>query len=135
MRSLDSADETPACCADYVPESFFNRHALQEYILLAGQHPAGGLRDKPPKYVSFFPQSFIPPFMFYAGMRMPIIPRTVSPACRQHSIMCILHLVGERKCERRGKAKTMYVGLPLPSVSAGLKKKVAPTLSDRLRTE
>ncbi|KAI0288862.1 terpenoid cyclases/protein prenyltransferase alpha-alpha toroid [Russula brevipes] len=30
-------------------ESFFNRHALQEFILLAGQHPAGGLRDKPPK--------------------------------------------------------------------------------------
>jgi protein farnesyltransferase subunit beta len=30
-------------------ESFFNRQALQEFILLAGQHPAGGLRDKPPK--------------------------------------------------------------------------------------
>ncbi|KAG7443637.1 terpenoid cyclases/Protein prenyltransferase [Guyanagaster necrorhizus] len=32
-----------------VDESLFNREALQEYILLAGQHPAGGLRDKPPK--------------------------------------------------------------------------------------
>jgi protein farnesyltransferase subunit beta len=30
-------------------DSFFNRHALQEFILFAGQHPAGGLRDKPPK--------------------------------------------------------------------------------------
>jgi protein farnesyltransferase subunit beta len=34
---------------DYIDESLFNRKALQEYILLAGQHPAGGLRDKPPK--------------------------------------------------------------------------------------
>lgn len=34
---------------DDVDESLFNRKALQEYILLAGQHPAGGLRDKPPK--------------------------------------------------------------------------------------
>ncbi|KAF4569341.1 CAAX farnesyltransferase (FTase) subunit beta [Pleurotus pulmonarius] len=32
-----------------VDDSFFNREALQEYILYAGQHPAGGLRDKPPK--------------------------------------------------------------------------------------
>jgi protein farnesyltransferase subunit beta len=39
---------------DYALDSFFNRQALQEYILLAGQHPAGGLRDKPPKYVLFF---------------------------------------------------------------------------------
>ncbi|KAI0037908.1 terpenoid cyclases/Protein prenyltransferase [Auriscalpium vulgare] len=30
-------------------DSLFNRKALQEYILCAGQHPAGGLRDKPPK--------------------------------------------------------------------------------------
>ncbi|KAH9976081.1 terpenoid cyclases/protein prenyltransferase alpha-alpha toroid [Russula compacta] len=35
---------------DDVDDSFFNRHALQEYILFAGQHPAGGLRDKPPKH-------------------------------------------------------------------------------------
>lgn len=66
---------------------------------------------------------------------MLTIPRTVSPACRQHNIMCILHLAGERKCERHGKAKTVYVRLPLPSRSAGWKKKVAPTLLDRLRTE
>ncbi|KAG5733406.1 Protein farnesyltransferase subunit beta [Termitomyces sp. T112] len=32
-----------------VDDSLFNRRALQEYILYAGQHPAGGLRDKPPK--------------------------------------------------------------------------------------
>lgn len=30
-------------------DSLFNRKALQEYILYATQHPAGGLRDKPPK--------------------------------------------------------------------------------------
>ncbi|EGN97652.1 hypothetical protein SERLA73DRAFT_92860 [Serpula lacrymans var. lacrymans S7.3] len=34
---------------DEVDDSLWNRIALQEYILLAGQHPAGGLRDKPPK--------------------------------------------------------------------------------------
>ncbi|KAI0306126.1 terpenoid cyclases/Protein prenyltransferase [Multifurca ochricompacta] len=34
---------------DDADDWLFNRHALQEYILLAGQHPAGGLRDKPPK--------------------------------------------------------------------------------------
>jgi len=105
--------------AENVPESFFNRHALQEYILLAAQHPAGGLRDKPPKYVSLFPQSFVPPFMFDVGIRMLTIPRTVSPACRQHNIICILHLADERKCERHGKAKAVYVRLPLPSLSAG----------------
>lgn len=32
-----------------VDDSLLNRDALQEYILYAGQHPAGGLRDKPPK--------------------------------------------------------------------------------------
>jgi len=32
-----------------IDELLFNRKALQEYILWAGQHPAGGLRDKPPK--------------------------------------------------------------------------------------
>ncbi|KIY49794.1 terpenoid cyclases/Protein prenyltransferase [Fistulina hepatica ATCC 64428] len=32
-----------------VDDSIFNRKALQEYLLYVGQHPAGGLRDKPPK--------------------------------------------------------------------------------------
>ncbi|GBE85920.1 Protein farnesyltransferase subunit beta [Sparassis crispa] len=32
-----------------IDDSLFNRQALQEYILYAGQYPAGGLRDKPPK--------------------------------------------------------------------------------------
>lgn len=41
----------PSCELMMILDSFFNRSALQEYILLAGQHPAGGLRDKPPKYV------------------------------------------------------------------------------------
>jgi len=41
----------PFTCSWCSPDSFFNRQALQKYILLAGQHPAGGLRDKPPKYV------------------------------------------------------------------------------------
>ena len=38
-------------------DSLFDRRALQEYILLAGQHPAGGLRDKPPKCVRPFSKS------------------------------------------------------------------------------
>ncbi|GJE90616.1 terpenoid cyclase/Protein prenyltransferase [Phanerochaete sordida] len=32
-----------------VDDSLFNRKALQEYVLIAGQHAAGGLIDKPPK--------------------------------------------------------------------------------------
>ena len=34
---------------DEVDDDLYNKKALQEYILYAGQHPAGGLRDKPPK--------------------------------------------------------------------------------------
>ncbi|KAG1857016.1 terpenoid cyclases/protein prenyltransferase alpha-alpha toroid [Suillus subalutaceus] len=34
---------------DDIDESLWDRAALQRYILCAGQHPAGGLRDKPPK--------------------------------------------------------------------------------------
>ncbi|KJA22447.1 hypothetical protein HYPSUDRAFT_139271 [Hypholoma sublateritium FD-334 SS-4] len=54
IQNADS-DEVPvdsgvaAGVWDDVDESLFNRNALQEYILYAGQHPAGGLRDKPPK--------------------------------------------------------------------------------------
>lgn len=33
-------------------ELVWNRAALQRYILCAAQHPAAGLRDKPPKYVT-----------------------------------------------------------------------------------
>ena len=32
-------------------DGLYDQKALQEYILYAGQHPVGGLRDKPPKYV------------------------------------------------------------------------------------
>ncbi|KAI0350797.1 terpenoid cyclases/Protein prenyltransferase [Trametes cingulata] len=39
---------------DDVDDSLFNRSALQEYILCAGQHPAGGLRDKPPKHADAY---------------------------------------------------------------------------------
>jgi len=34
---------------DDVDDSLFNRRALQEFVLIAGQYPTGGLRDKPPK--------------------------------------------------------------------------------------
>ncbi|KAI1793727.1 terpenoid cyclases/Protein prenyltransferase [Ganoderma leucocontextum] len=45
----DENEEDGAKAWDDVDESLFDRRALQEYILYAGQHPAGGLRDKPPK--------------------------------------------------------------------------------------
>ncbi|KAJ3482523.1 hypothetical protein NLI96_g6922 [Meripilus lineatus] len=35
---------------DDVDDSLFNRKALQEYVLYAAQHHAGGLVDKPPKF-------------------------------------------------------------------------------------
>jgi len=34
---------------DDVDDSLYSRQGLQEYLLWAGQHPSGGLRDKPPK--------------------------------------------------------------------------------------
>ncbi|KIY70764.1 terpenoid cyclases/Protein prenyltransferase [Cylindrobasidium torrendii FP15055 ss-10] len=34
---------------DDVDEGLYDREALQEYVLWAGQHSSGGLRDKPPK--------------------------------------------------------------------------------------
>jgi len=37
-----------------VQDTLFDRKALQEYILYAGQHRAGGLRDKPPKWGYFY---------------------------------------------------------------------------------
>ncbi|KAJ6617951.1 terpenoid cyclases/protein prenyltransferase alpha-alpha toroid [Mycena sp. CBHHK59/15] len=39
---------------DDIDDSLMNRTALQEYILYAGQHPAGGLRDKPPKHADSY---------------------------------------------------------------------------------
>ena len=116
------------------PDSLFNRRALQEYILIAGQHPAGGLRDKPPK------QARVPSFLFtcahvlYAGTRTPTILLTAYLAYRPHSTACALHLRGEKRCVRRGKAK-MASALPrLPRLSVGKRKTVALTLSVRLRT-
>ncbi|KAI0750474.1 terpenoid cyclases/Protein prenyltransferase [Fomes fomentarius] len=45
----DSQEEDVHKTWDDADDSLFDRRALQEYILCAGQHPAGGLRDKPPK--------------------------------------------------------------------------------------
>ncbi len=116
-------------------DSFFNRQALQEYILLAGQHPAGGLRDKPPKYVRPFDNKMYLYSCFHAGVRMPTILRTVSPDCRLLSTVCILRLQGGRRCVRHGKVKKVYVLRSLPRPSAGQRKMVALKLSARLRTE
>ena len=49
---VDGVYESPLPDTTYstnLSDSLFNRKALQEYILYAGQHPSGGLRDKPPK--------------------------------------------------------------------------------------
>ena len=37
------------CDSDIFVDSLYSRQGLQEYLLWAGQHPSGGLRDKPPK--------------------------------------------------------------------------------------
>lgn len=41
--------EQTACDSDLPVDSLYSRQELQEYVLWAGQHPSGGLRDKPPK--------------------------------------------------------------------------------------
>lgn len=72
---------------------------------------------------------------FHVGIRMPTIPRTVSPVCRLHNIMCILRLQGGRKCVRHGKVKVGYALRSLPRLSAGQRRMVALTLSARPQTE
>jgi hypothetical protein len=71
----------------------------------------------------------------HAGIRMLTIPHTASPACRLHSTTYILRLRGGRRYVRHGKAKVVYVLLPLRRLSAGQRKMVAHALSARLRTE
>ena len=41
--------ERMLCGSDLPVDSLYSRQELQEYLLWAGQHPSGGLRDKPPK--------------------------------------------------------------------------------------
>ena len=41
--------EHTLCYSDVLVDSLYSRQGLQEYLLWAGQHPSGGLRDKPPK--------------------------------------------------------------------------------------
>ncbi|KAF8879063.1 terpenoid cyclases/protein prenyltransferase alpha-alpha toroid [Infundibulicybe gibba] len=52
---------------DDVDDSLFDRKALQEYILFAGQHPTGGLRDKPPKSVHVLSRPFSVNLCVYRG--------------------------------------------------------------------
>jgi hypothetical protein len=86
----------------------------------------GSFESKLPLYLCFF---------FHVGIRMPTIPRTVSPACRLHNTVCILRLQGGRRYVRHGKAKLGYVLRPLPRRSAGQRTVVALTLSAQPRTE
>ena len=62
-------------------DSLFNHKALQEYILYAGQHPSGGLRDKPPKYTKLVnPFTLLWKFSTLTGQKM-------------HTIHCIVYQV------------------------------------------
>ncbi len=49
MVSNPTPDYTRNTRNNFFQEGLLNRYALQQYILCATQHPAGGLRDKPPK--------------------------------------------------------------------------------------
>lgn len=46
---LCSVIEYMLCGPDLSVDSLYSRKGLQEYLLWAGQHPSGGLRDKPPR--------------------------------------------------------------------------------------
>lgn len=48
FKLLDELDELQGRAGD-ATEPFWNPEGLKQYILYAAQHPAGGLRDKPPK--------------------------------------------------------------------------------------
>ena len=41
--------ECTLCSSNLSVDSLYSRQGLQEYLLWAGQHPSGGLRDKPPR--------------------------------------------------------------------------------------
>lgn len=61
----------------FSPDGLYDQKALQEYILYAGQHPVGGLRDKPPKYmfcsIILLPQDPIADIHRSIGMQTHII--------------------------------------------------------------
>lgn len=48
FKMLDELDELQGRIGE-AAEPFWNPEGLKQYILYAAQHPAGGLRDKPPK--------------------------------------------------------------------------------------
>jgi hypothetical protein len=60
-----------AYSTNFSTDDLYDKKALQEYILYAGQHPVGGLRDKPPKYVLFL--SLEDPYQSLIGMQIHII--------------------------------------------------------------
>jgi Prenyltransferase and squalene oxidase repeat len=116
------------------PDSLFDRRALQEYILLAGQHPAGGLRDKPPKCVMRFSKAYSYVFTLRIGIRTPTILHIASLACQLRNTVYALHLRNGKSCVRRGKVKMACVRLHFPSLSVGQRKAAALVFSARLRT-
>ena len=78
-------------------EGLFNKTALQEYILYAAQHPAGGLRDKPPKFVSLvFSWTLKTNPYFIPEMQTHIIRYTALLVSRPHNITYSHHLLVDR---------------------------------------
>ena len=89
----------------WLPDSLFNRRALQEFILIAAQYPSGGLRDKPPKQAQI---SF-----FYSYLRLTLHPRRAADA--YHTAYCIsgLSAAQHRVCPssaRRAEVRAAWKG-------------------------
>lgn len=54
-------------------DSLYSRQGLQEYLLWAGQHPSGGLRDKPPKRAFFLKRYLLTADRLRVGIPMHTI--------------------------------------------------------------
>jgi hypothetical protein len=85
-------------------DGLYDQKALQGYVLHAGQHPIGGLRDKPPKY-AVYPSSSINHTDTYPliGTQIHITPFIVFLVFLQLNIIYIRLPLGEHSCKTHGK--------------------------------
>ena len=118
----------------WLPDSLFNRRALQEFILIAAQYPSGGLRDKPPKQARIYFYFLYLWLMLHAGLRTPTILLTAYRACLRPSTVCALRLRGGQRYVRHGRETMASVLRLLPRLSAGQRKKGVLTSSVQPRT-
>ena len=106
-------------------DSLFNRKALQEYILYAGQHPSGGLRDKPPKCVRLCPlrqgsgacTNTLADILLFLGALTRIIPCIAwldSPPPAPHDTLTISARRTRRCMDRFGRSDKRSSQVPLP---------------------